>query len=120
LFRSRGISKKAGGIGLKTTGIALRRFLPNLQNVRASINGNVQTLRVCVKCIKAGKIKAIAMTSEKRVPQLPDVPTVAELGFPGFEGSGWGGLIAPTVTKPAIVEKISADVRKLVNDPDFQ
>ena len=52
----RGISKKAGGIGLKTTGITTRRFLPNLQSIRASVNGGVRIVRVCTKCIKAGKV----------------------------------------------------------------
>lgn len=53
----RGIAKRSGGIGLKITGITIRRFHPNLQNVRAQINGGVRTMRVCVKCIKAGKIR---------------------------------------------------------------
>ncbi len=52
----RGISKKAGGIGLKTTGITTRRFLPNLQSIRALVNGGVRVVRVCTKCIKAGKV----------------------------------------------------------------
>lgn len=52
----RGISKKAGGIGLKTTGITTRRFLPNLQSVRALVNGGVRVLRVCTKCLKSGKV----------------------------------------------------------------
>ena len=53
----RGIAKRSGGIGLKITGITIRRFLPNLQNVRAFINGGVKSLRVCVKCLKAGKVR---------------------------------------------------------------
>ena len=53
----RGIAKRSGGIGLKITGITIRRFQPNLQNVRALINGGVRTLRVCVKCLKAGKVR---------------------------------------------------------------
>jgi large subunit ribosomal protein L28 len=53
----RGIAKKSGGIGLKITGITIHRFLPNLQRIRVLVNGGVQTLRVCVKCIKAGKIQ---------------------------------------------------------------
>lgn len=52
----RGISKKAGGIGLKTTGITTRRFLPNLQSVRALVNGGVRVIRVCTKCLKSGKV----------------------------------------------------------------
>ena len=70
--------------------------------------------------IKAGKIRAIAMTSAARVPQLPDVPTIAESGFAGFEGVGWGGLVAPIATPRDIVEKISADVRRILLDPAMQ
>lgn len=53
----RGIAKRSGGIGLKITGITIRRFLPNLQRVRALVDGGVRTLRVCVKCLKAGKVR---------------------------------------------------------------
>ncbi len=53
----RGLPKRTGGIGLKTTGISRRRFLPNLQRVRAVVNGGVRRLRVCVSCIQAGKVK---------------------------------------------------------------
>jgi large subunit ribosomal protein L28 len=52
----RGLSKKKGGVGLKITGINPRRFLPNLKNVRAIVNGAPQRLLVCVKCLKAGKV----------------------------------------------------------------
>ena len=80
----------------------------------------VDSLASALPQVKAGKIKALAMTSAQRVPQLPDVPTVAEAGLPGFEGSGWGGLIVPAGTPPAVVTKISADVQKLLRDPEFQ
>ncbi|MFN0300337.1 MAG: Bug family tripartite tricarboxylate transporter substrate binding protein [Burkholderiales bacterium] len=70
--------------------------------------------------IKAGKIKAIAMTTAQRVPQLPDVPTVAESGFAGFEGVGWGGLVVPIATPKDIVEKIGGDARKILLDPAMQ
>ncbi|HEY8241093.1 MAG TPA: 50S ribosomal protein L28 [Kiritimatiellia bacterium] len=52
-----GLSKKSGGIGLHTTAVTPRRFLPNLQRVRVRINGTVKTLQVCTSCIKSGKIK---------------------------------------------------------------
>lgn len=80
----------------------------------------VDSLASALPHIQAGKIKAIAMTSAQRVPQLPNVPTVAESGFPGFDGSGWGGLVVPAGTPPAVVAKISADVQKLLRDPEFQ
>jgi len=56
----RGLAKKKGGVGMKITGINPRRFLPNLQTVRAIVKGTPVRIRVCVKCLKAGKVvKAI-------------------------------------------------------------
>ncbi|MFA4985816.1 MAG: 50S ribosomal protein L28 [Candidatus Brocadiia bacterium] len=52
-----GLPKKTGGFGLKTTGISRRIFFPNLQTVKVNINGVVKRIRVCTKCIKAGKIQ---------------------------------------------------------------
>jgi large subunit ribosomal protein L28 len=52
----RGLAKKKGGVGIKITGITARRFIPNLKNVRAIVNGVPQRLLVCVKCLKAGKV----------------------------------------------------------------
>ena len=51
-----GLSKKQGGIGLHTTAVTRRRFLPNVQRVRVKIKGTTKTIRVCTGCIKAGKI----------------------------------------------------------------
>jgi len=55
-IKRRGLAKKKGGVGKKITGITIRRFLPNLQFVRAVIAGQVKRIRVCTKCLKAGKI----------------------------------------------------------------
>ena len=52
----RGMAKKKGGAGKKITGVTKRTFLPNLQKVRAVIDGRVKTIRVCVKCIRSGKV----------------------------------------------------------------
>jgi large subunit ribosomal protein L28 len=52
----RGLAKKKGGVGLKITGVNPRRFLPNLQTVRAVVKGTPMRIRVCVKCLKAGKV----------------------------------------------------------------
>ena len=56
-IKRRGLAKMKGGVGQKITGITRRRFLPNLQSVRAIINGAPKRIRACVKCIKAGKVK---------------------------------------------------------------
>jgi large subunit ribosomal protein L28 len=53
----KGLPKKKGGIGLHTTGIAKRRFLPNVQRLRVRVKGVPRTLQVCTSCIKAGKIQ---------------------------------------------------------------
>jgi tripartite-type tricarboxylate transporter receptor subunit TctC len=64
--------------------------------------------------IKAGKLRALAVTSDKRVSALPDVPTLAEAAVPGFNSISWIGLLAPAGTPKDVVEKISADVREIV------
>ena len=70
--------------------------------------------------IAAGKMKALAIMTAQRVPQLPDVPTVAELGYPGFEASGWGGMVVPKATPAAVVQKISADVSAILGNATMQ
>lgn len=52
----RGLAKKKGGVGKRITGVSRRTFLPNLQKVRAVIDGRTRSIRVCAKCIRAGKI----------------------------------------------------------------
>ncbi len=68
--------------------------------------------------IKAGKLRAIAMTSAQRAPALPEVPTIAESGLPGFEASSWFGLVAPAGTPPAIIARINAEVNQWLQSPE--
>ena len=68
--------------------------------------------------IKSGKLRALAVTSDKRVSAQPDVPTLAESGLPGCNSISWIGLLAPRATPPDLVEKISADVREIVARPE--
>ncbi len=70
--------------------------------------------------IKAGKLRALAVTSEQRVSALPDVPTLAEGSVPGFNAISWIGLLAPGGTPASLVDKISADVRDVVEMPDVK
>lgn len=56
-IKRRGMAKKKGGVGRKITGISRRSFRPNLQKVRAIVNGTVKRIRVCTKCLKAGKVR---------------------------------------------------------------
>ena len=68
--------------------------------------------------IKAGQVRALAVTGPTRVPSLPDVPTFREAGVPEFEYDAWFGLLAPAKTPREILEKISADIAKVVALPD--
>ncbi len=70
--------------------------------------------------IKAGKLRALAVTSRQRVSALPEVPTLAESAVPGFDSISWIGLLAPAGTPREIVEKISADVREVVAAEDVK
>jgi tripartite-type tricarboxylate transporter receptor subunit TctC len=67
---------------------------------------------------KAGKVRMLAVSSPKRYKDLPDVPTVAESGVPTFKYGSWFGLMAPKGTPKAVVDKVNADVRKVLEMPD--
>ncbi|HYW61488.1 MAG TPA: tripartite tricarboxylate transporter substrate binding protein [Xanthobacteraceae bacterium] len=67
--------------------------------------------------VKAGQVRALATTGEKRTTVLPDVPTVAEAGVPGYETTIWLGIMAPKGTPQAIVDKLNAEIRKAINQP---
>lgn len=64
-------------------------------------------------------MKVLAITTSERSEMFPGVPTVAEAGIPGYNIAGWAGLVAPARTPAALVEKISADVKKVSQDKDF-
>jgi tripartite-type tricarboxylate transporter receptor subunit TctC len=72
-----------------------------------------------VGAVKAGQVKLIGVGSSERLPEFPDLPTVAET-LPGFRGSGWQVLVAPVGTPAPIITKVSADMTKVVNDPEFK
>ena len=70
--------------------------------------------------IKAGKLRAIAVGSGKRVSLLPDVKTVAEQGFPGFDATSWGGLLAPAGTPKDVIDRMSAALKTALADKQVQ
>ena len=67
--------------------------------------------------VKAGKLRAIGVAIPQRSPYLPDVPTLAEQGYPGFESVGWIGLAAPAKTPAAILDRLNAEIKKMLQDP---
>ena len=70
--------------------------------------------------IKAGKLRLIAVTTPKRLPQFPDVPTVSESGLSGFEFNSWFAMMAPAGTPKPIIEKLHAEISKALADPSIK
>lgn len=70
--------------------------------------------------IRSGALRAIAVGSGQRVSLLPDVKTVAEQGFPGFDATSWGGLLAPAGTPKDVVERMSAELKTALADKEVQ
>jgi len=70
--------------------------------------------------VKAGKLKALAVTTAERSSLAPELPTMAEAGLPGFDISTWYGLFAPAGTPPPVVAKWNADVTKILTAPDVR
>ncbi|HET8746603.1 MAG TPA: tripartite tricarboxylate transporter substrate binding protein [Ramlibacter sp.] len=67
--------------------------------------------------VKAGRIRALAITGPKRSPLLPDVPTIREAGFPEVEMETWGGIVGPANLPEAIVKKLNAEINAVLSDP---
>ena len=105
--------------GVDITHIPYKGSSPALVDL---IGGQVQimfdNLPSALPQIKAGKLRAIAVTSLKRAPVLPDVPTISESGLPGFEASSWFGVLAPAGTPAPIVARINAEVNKWLQTAD--
>lgn len=70
--------------------------------------------------VKAGRLRVLAALSAERVSTLPDTPTIAESGYRGFEATVWHAFVAPRGTPPAVVDRLSAEVRKALASPDVK
>jgi tripartite-type tricarboxylate transporter receptor subunit TctC len=70
--------------------------------------------------LKAGRLKALAVTTPKRWPELPEVPTVAEAGVPGYEATLWLNLFAPAGTPPDIIKRLVDETAKALQDAELQ
>jgi tripartite-type tricarboxylate transporter receptor subunit TctC len=69
-----------------------------------------------VQLAKAGKVRALAVTSSKRSGALPDVPTVAELGYAGFEANTWFAMLAPASTPREVLDRVNSEVNKILQN----
>jgi tripartite-type tricarboxylate transporter receptor subunit TctC len=70
--------------------------------------------------IKAGKLRALAVTGAQRSALMPEVPTVRESGVPGYQAGSWYGILGPAGTPPAVIARVNADVKTALANPDLQ
>jgi tripartite-type tricarboxylate transporter receptor subunit TctC len=70
--------------------------------------------------IKAGRLRAIAITTARRYPGFPDLPTVAESGVPGYESSAWFGVVVPAATPREVITRLNGEINRAVNLPDMK
>jgi len=107
--------------GIRMTHIAYKGSAPTLQDL---MSGQVQVvfdnIPPYLPQVKAGKIRALAVTPAKRSPAAPELPTVDEAGVKGYEASTWFGLFAPAGTPEAVVAKLSAETRRILDLPDMR
>jgi len=91
--------------------------------VLATVQGETKALLAVMQPvqaqIQAGKLRAIAVTTQKRFFLFPDLPTVAEAGYPNFELQGWNGLMLPAGTPPAIVARLNTEINAILKRPDI-
>lgn len=107
--------------GVDITHVPYKGSAPAIQDVMGGqVPMSFETVTVALPQIKAGKVRALAVTSAKRSAQLPDVPTMQEAGVAGFDVSSWQALYFPAGTPAAIVAKLNAEVQKIVAQPDVK
>src|SRR5258706_8287678 len=128
------ISYGSSGVGTSThLGVELFKSMTGLNIVHVPYKGGaassadlvagqvqlvITNLPEQVAYIRAGRTRALGVSTIKRSPQFPDVPTIAEAGVPGYEVTVWYGLCGPGGMSPALVERINADLQKAVSSPE--
>ena len=70
--------------------------------------------------VKSGRLRGLGIGAAKRSPFLPEVPTIAESGFPGFEAVGWIGIAAPAKTPAPVLDKLNAEIVRIINSPEMK
>jgi tripartite-type tricarboxylate transporter receptor subunit TctC len=99
-------------------------FKGNAEGMNALLGGHVKVYfaqaAAVLQHVRAGTLRAIAVTAESRIASLPEVPTIAELGFPGYEISTWQGMFAPAGTPKEVVAKINAETVAMLNTPEVR
>lgn len=106
--------------GIDTVHVPYKGSGPSIIDLMAGqVQYTFDTPAATLKQVQAGKLKAIAVATPKRLANAPDVPTMSEAGLPGFVGGTWFGLLAPAKTPPAIVAKLNAATVAALDSPEL-
>jgi tripartite-type tricarboxylate transporter receptor subunit TctC len=107
--------------GIDMAHVAFKGSAPTLQElVGGRIQVVIDNMPPYLPQVKAGKIRALAVTSSKRSPAAPDLPTVEEAGLKGYEASAWFGLFAPAGTPSEVITKLGAESQRILGLPDVR
>lgn len=107
--------------GIRMTHVPYKGNAPGLIDVMGGRTSLMfDTISTSISHVKAGKLKAVGVTSTARSPLMPDVPTVSESGLPGYESTIFNGLAARSGTPQPILDRMNAEIRKAVQQPDFR
>ncbi|MBU3647496.1 MAG: tripartite tricarboxylate transporter substrate binding protein [Limnohabitans sp.] len=107
--------------GTFITHIPYRGSGPAVQDLLAgTVDLHITTPASVVSHIKSGRLRALAVTSPKRLASLPDVPTATEAGLKGYDLDSWFALYAPAGTPPAVVQQLNAEVNKILQMPEVR
>ena len=92
---------------------------PALTDVIAGqVQMNLGSLVQMIPHVRSGKLKALGVSSSKRVAALPDVPTIAEAGVPGFEVANWWGILAPAGTPQPALDRLYREITAILDSPE--
>jgi tripartite-type tricarboxylate transporter receptor subunit TctC len=107
--------------GLEWQHVPYRGTGPSLVDLLAGrVQLTIDNLPAILPHIKSGALRALAISTDKRVPQLPDLPTIAEAGLPGYAAISWQMIAVPTGTPRPLSDRMAATVTKLAQDPAFR
>jgi tripartite-type tricarboxylate transporter receptor subunit TctC len=107
--------------GIRITHVPYKGDVPAMTDAMAGqIAMSVPTVVAATPYINSGKLRAVAVTSKNRVRSLPEVPSVGEAAVPGFVSVSWGGVMAAGNAPAAIVNKLNAEIVRILKTPDMQ
>lgn len=107
--------------GVQVTHVPYKGSAPALTDIMANrIDGTIDTMPAVVSQVRAGKVRALAVTGPRRVPQLPDTPTLAESGHPDLVATSWFGIALPAATPAAIAQRLNRESLAVLEAADVR